>query len=606
MHDDLQDFQNLFDLRQGYPRPDFVRRDWLSLNGEWEFSFDEPVFDKKIIVPYCYQSKASGIGDTAQHDVVWYRRVFRPDAEKVGNCSTLLHFGAVDYEAEVWLNDKLVGRHEGGHTPFFFDITDFIAAGDNTIMLKACDRLNADKPRGKQSWIGRNFGCWYTPTTGIWQNVWIEYAGRNYLRRVKITPDLNNLQATCEVFISNNDETKVSLCATMACDGEERGAAGRWDSAAQRDGGGVMEFGTITFTCKEGYGKAVIAFPDMDLRRGELLWAPETPNLIDVEIHVQSDGCAAAQDVVLTYFGMREINAFNGKLMLNGSFYYQRLILDQGYWPDTLLTPPDAEAIIADIKLSKEMGFNGARKHQKIEDPRYYYWADRLGFLVWGELPSAYEFNDNAIGRSMGEMAQFVARDYNHPCIVAWVPINESWGVRNVKSDTQQQNYARALLYMIKALDRTRLVSVNDGWEQTEDTDFCTIHDYALFPSTITKYADMEGLLATFNDTRAIYADGCKYTGQPIIMSEYGGIAFADDAESGWGYFENAADEQAFLGRLEPITRFLINSGKFSGFCYTQLTDVMQEVNGLLREDRTPKIDTKKLSAIFGRPLMNP
>lgn len=318
-------------------------------------------------------------------------------------------------------------------------------------------------------------------------------------------------------------------------------------------------------------------------------------------VSVRVVGESGCSDEVETYFGLRSIESRNGCLTLNGDIYYQRLVLDQGYWPESLLTPPSDEAIRKDILLTKEMGFNGARKHQKIEDPRYYYWADKLGLLVWGELPSAYEFNDNAVKASSGELMEFVERDYNHPCIVAWVPVNESWGVRSVKADLQQQNYCRMLKFLLKSMDPIRLVSANDGWEQISETDICAIHDYALFPETAGKYDDMEKIFRTYAESRCIFADGNRYAGQPVMVTEYGGIAFEKEEDEGWGYYGRVKDEKQFMERLEPITEFLIRSGHFSGFCYTQLTDVMQEVNGLLTPDRKPKVSVKQLYDIFAK-----
>lgn len=565
--------------RPEYPRPDFMRKDWMNLNGEWQFSFDEPVFDRTIVVPFCYQSKMSGIGLEEDHDVVWYRRSFKADTDRLGGRRLLLKFGAVDTNAEVWINGIYAGSHKGGHTSFELDITELVKAGENEVTVKAVDYANADKPRGKQTWTGERFGCWYTPTTGIWQSVWLEYAGECYLKRIKITPDTARLSALCEVFLSCDCDTVVKLTAGI----EEKG----------------VSLGNHTVVCRHGYGKISLSFPDYDLRRNELLWSPEEPNLIDVTVQVLGEGGKA--DEVETYFGMRSIESRNGCLSLNHDIKYQRLVLDQGYWPESILTPPSDEAIIQDILLTKEMGFNGARKHQKIEDPRYYYWADKLGLLVWGELPSAYEFNDNAIEASSRELMEFVERDYNHPCIVTWVPVNESWGVRNIQADLQQQNYCRMLTYLLKAMDPTRLVSSNDGWEQVSDTDICAIHDYSLFPETEKKYDDMEQIFRTYAESRNIFAEGNSYQGQPVILTEYGGIAFEEEGEEGWGYYGKVKNEEEFMARLAPITEFLIRSGHFTGFCYTQLTDVMQEVNGLLTEDRKLKVSAERLKEIFSQ-----
>ena len=563
--------------REKYPRPDFIREDWQSLDGIWEFSFEKPVFDRKIVVPFCYQSQRSGIYDTTDYDTVWYRRSFTADGEKLKSRRLLLHFGAVDEEAQVWVNGKKAGTHQGGYIPFTLDVTDLVHDGENTLMVQATDRKNADKPRGKQTWTGSPFACWYTPVTGIWQSVWTEYAGTNPVCRVKITPNVQGRTARCECFLDFPKETRVTVRMEQKKD--------------------EIFLGQQEILCRDGYGRADFSFPCLGTMGQKLLWSPEFPNLIDVTVEAEGG------DRVFCYFGMREIRAERGRFLLNGADLFQRLVLDQGYWPDTLLTPPDGEALKRDIELTKAMGFNGVRKHQKIEDPRYYYWADKLGLLVWGELPSAYEFRDTAMKNSACELAGFVERDYNHPCIITWVPINESWGVENIVVGEQEQAYCRALLWMLKALDETRLVSANDGWEQISETDICAVHDYALFESTQDKYDDMEKAMAGAVQGRMLFAKGNRWTGQPVMMTEYGGIAFVDDKEENWGYFDKVKGQKEFLNRLEPINRFLIRSGKFAGFCYTQLTDVMQETNGLLTPERKPKVPLEKLKNTFGLPM---
>lgn len=574
--------------RPEFPRPDFVRNEWETLNGTWEFSFEEPVFDRQIQVPFCYQSSMSGIGETKDCKTVWYRRTVELKEEKLAGKRLLLKFGAVDSEAKVWVNGQYVGEHVGGYSAFEMDITPFVTSGENEIKVQVMDDTNSDKPRGKQSWTGEKFGCWYTPCTGIWQSVWLEYVGKVHLKRVKYTPDVSSLSVLCEVFVSDTEDTMVELTART-----------------QKDS---IFLGSQRLLCRHGYGKAVVTLPDYDIRRNELLWTPEEPNLIDVRVKVFSgdaSGAEVCEDEVETYFGMRSIEYVNGRILLNGSVFYQRLILDQGYWSESILTPPSDEAIKKDILLTKKMGFNGARKHQKIEDPRYYYWADRLGLVVWGELPSTYQFNDNAVEASARELVRFVERDYNHPCIVTWVPVNESWGVREVLDNAQQQDYCRMLTYLIRSLDPVRLVSSNDGWEQVSETDICAIHDYALFPETIQKYDDMEEICSGYSESRQLFAADNEYQGQPVILTEYGGIAFEKEEEEGWGYYRKVRNEEEFIQRLQPITEFLIRSGKFSGFCYTQLTDVMQEVNGLLHEDRTPKVSVEKLKEIFGAQMFD-
>lgn len=567
-----------------YPRPDFARKKWASLNGEWEFSFDTESFDRRILVPFVYQSKKSGIGLQEYHEVVWYRREFQVSDEEVRNGRLLLNFGAVDYEAVIFVNGSEAGRHQGGHTSFVVDITDFVQAGLNELKVKVRDGLETDKPRGKQNWLDEPFGCWYTPSTGIWQEVWLEHVPETYIKRVKITPDLDQYQALCEVFVSDLCPCRVSVSAVI--DSEMAGTE--------------YELGENSFLCQNGYGKCLIQFPDMDVARDRVVWSLEHPNLIYVQAKLA--GNTGAEDEVLTYFGMRSVSFRNNQFLLNGQGCLQRLVLDQGYWPDTLLTPPDTDAILEDIRLVKEMGFNGVRKHQKIEDPRFYYWADRLGLLVWGELPSCYMFNDNTVKNAANEMMDFIARDFNHPSIVTWVPINESWGVRGIRTQRQQQSFSDMMIFLIKSLDPTRSVSGNDGWEQTANTDILALHDYSFMPSTLHKYDDMEYVINTAGEGRVYLADGQAYRGQPVMLTEYGGIAFAESVD-GWGYYNKVRDEKEFLERLEPITAYLIKSEQFAGFCYTQLTDVMQEKNGLLYGDRTPKVPVEKLRRVFGKQI---
>lgn len=568
-------------IREQHPRPDFIRENWVSLDGEWEFSMGNNRFDRKIQVPYCYQSSKSGIGESRDYETVWYRKKISIDLERLNGKRLLLKFGAVDYQAYVYIDDQFVGSHEGGSTPFYFDITDYVTGDEAVITVKACDGLEADKPRGKQSWRGELFGCWYTPTTGIWQSVWLEYAGETYITKVKITPNVKEQSALCEIFISNNNPVSATIEASI-------------DSVSTKQ---HIWLGTQTILCTNGYGKCMIAFPDWDNRQHLILWSPEHPNLVDVDVRLENQN---SEDQISTYFGMRQTEFKHGTFFINDDTCYQRLILDQGYWPDTLLTPPDAEAIKKDILLTKEMGFNGARKHQKIEDPRYYYWADRLGLLVWGELPSCYCYTDRTVKRSINEMIEFLDRDFNHPCIITWVPVNESWGIRNVRNNLQQQSFSNMLIYLIKSMDPTRAVSGNDGWEQTEHTDIMAIHDYLLQPENLGKYDSLSDIIASKAENRALLANGQEYKGQPVMLTEYGGIAFAN-GEEGWGYYNKVRDEKEFLARLGPVTDFILQSGKFAGYCYTQLTDVMQEVNGLLYPDRTPKVSVEKLHEIFGK-----
>ena len=338
------------------------------------------------------------------------------------------------------------------------------------------------------------------------------------------------------------------------------------------------------------------------------VWTPEHPELYDAAVTLRREG--QELDRVTTYFGLRKIEVRDGKVYLNNCPLYQRLILDQGYWPDSLITPPSDEAIQEDIRLTLALGYNGARKHQKLEDPRYYYWADRMGLLVWGEIPSPYEFCEESINNLFETLSGFIRRDFNHPSIIAWVPLNESWGVRQIYTDLRQQALARMLYQTTKALDGTRMVSVNDGWEQVE-TDICALHDYAADGAVLADhFADRAEVEKHACDWRPCYARGVQPTGkEAFLVTEYGGIAFTNIGLQGdaggmesWGYHDKVESEEAFFERFQSVTDAIRAIPYCQGYCYTQLTDVMQEVNGLLTPDRKLKIDVKRFAALNRNP----
>ncbi|GIP54533.1 glycoside hydrolase family 2 protein [Paenibacillus vini] len=576
-------------LRNEYPRPQFVREEWMSLNGEWDFDYDDQGigereawyeeqhdFTSKIIVPFCYQSRLSGIGDTAFHDTVWYRKVFSvPEAYRKGRL--LLHFGAVDYEAKVWVNGKLVALHEGGHTPFHADITDVLAEGDNTVVVKAVDHSrDVTLPRGKQFWEEKSAGIFYTRTTGIWQSVWLEPVSDTYIGRIRLTPDIDVNDIALDVFLS----------------GYRPGALVGIKVAVTFNGEFVAE---DTFSFRHESASRRIHLEDFNDHGLGRWWTPEKPNLYDLELTLSVDGVVA--DTVSSYFGMRKISIEDGKLLLNNRTYFMKMVLDQGYFPEGILTAPSDDDLRRDVELTKEMGFNGARKHQKIEDPRYLYWADRLGLLVWGEMANAYQFSGPYVARITKEWIQAVERDYNHPCIVAWVPLNESWGVPNILVDKQQQQHALSLYHMTKSLDLTRPVISNDGWELV-NTDLVTVHDYEWRREVLTdRYATKEAALSAQPGNRWIMVPGFPYSGQPILATEFGGISFKKNEWEGWGY-SGAVNEEDFTERLRNVVEPMLQSPIIQGFCYTQFTDVEQEINGLLTYDRKPKLPLETIRAI--------
>ncbi len=563
--------------RNEYPRPQFVRDNWINLNGLWDFSFEEAAFDRQITVPYAYQTKLSGIDIQDFHDTVWYRRSFNVDEELSGK-RVLIHFGAVDYECDVWVNGAHVINHVGGHISFEADITDFIKKGENEIKLRVFDdTLDLELPRGKQFWEKTSSGIFYTRTTGIWQTVWLEIVNECYLSKVWMTPDLDNLALEVEYEIVGNEGAVLET--TISFEGIE---------VATHSVSSPRNKGVYKITIDQ---QALVKWHFQE----ELVWTPENPRLFDIVFKVVSDNKQI--DIVESYFGMRKVSIVDGKFMLNNRPYYQKLLLDQGYWEESLLTAPDDEAFVTDIRLAKEMGFNGVRKHQKIEDPRYLYHADKMGFIVWGEICAAYVYTRKYVKRITNEWVEEILRDYNHPCIFAWTPLNESWGVPNIMHEADEQSHSAAMVYITKSLDKTRPVISNDGWEHT-CTDILTIHDYESRKEILSdRYKSLESTLNSMPASRCLFAQGWSYSNQPVMVTEFGGISFKKGSWEGWGY-SNATSEEDFANRYYSVVSPILESPVIQGFCYTQITDVEQEINGLLTYDRKPKIDPEIIRAI--------
>ncbi|MGN7454588.1 glycoside hydrolase family 2 protein [Paenibacillus pasadenensis] len=577
--------------RAEHPRPQFYREAWINLNGEWEFQFDddgegeslgwqrgETELGRRIVVPFAPQSKLSGIAEPGFHDIVWYRRELELPEAFAGK-RILLHFGAVDYEASVWVNGALVVRHEGGHTPFRADITDALrAAGDGPqrLVVRAADySRDVTLPRGKQYWKEDSASIFYTRTTGIWQTVWLEAVEATRLDRIKLTPDIDADRIELRSWVKGPLPDGLTLRADISFEGEP--------------------VASDTFSVRRGEESRAIALGDFSDHGLGRWWSPEKPQLYDVALRLV-DGDGKTLDEVQSYFGMRKISVESGRLCLNNRPYFMRLVLDQGYFPDGNLTPPSDEAIRRDVELTKDMGFNGARKHQKLEDPRYLYWCDRLGLLVWGEAANAYAYSEEYVGRFTREWQESVERDYNHPCLVAWVPLNESWGVPNIAVDKRQQQHALAMYHLTKSLDATRPVVSNDGWEMVR-TDLFNIHDYEWRRGVLERrYATAESAVAASPAGRVLAVDGFPYEGQPILVTEFGGIAYKKSDWEGWGYSGASSDED-FAERLDNVISPLAG-GIVQGWCYTQLTDVEQEINGLLTYDRQPKLPLETIRAI--------
>jgi beta-galactosidase/beta-glucuronidase len=576
--------------KKEYPRPQFERAEWMNLNGEWNFKFDkenkgekekwyeESIFDKKIIVPFTYETKASGIGEEVFCPNVWYQKtVTIPNEYK--QKEIVLHFQAADYKTKLWVNGIFVGERKGGQIAFSFTITDYMIDTTNevNIVVKCEDSQSCFQPRGKQRWLDTSYECWYVQTTGIWQTVWLEFLNEAHIQAVKMTPDIDTESIEFEYEVSGDFDDSLVLNTSISFNGQQ---IKTFDLTVGRSNQAVT-----TNIASEFHHWRVVR------------WSPESPNLYDVEFTLFKNG--EVIDQVKSYFGMRKISIENGNVLLNNIPIYQKLLLDQGYWVESHLTPPSEEAILEDIDKTLEMGFNGVRKHMKVEDQRYLYWADKKGLLVWSEMAATYEFSDEAVQNFTEEWIEVVKQQYNHPCIITWTPFNESWGVKNIYTDRKQQKFTEGIYHLTKAIDSMRPVIVNDGWEHTV-SDIITLHDYVEYGDEfLTRYENKDRVVnneIAFNKSKHAMALGYEYKGQPIIISEYGGIAF--NSEKGWGYGNQVKSEKEFLSRYESITQGIKDTPYISGFCYTQITDVQQEINGLLNEDRTPKIDLTKIREI--------
>jgi beta-galactosidase/beta-glucuronidase len=584
----------------GYPRPQLRRKRWFSLNGAWRFTFDDELrfriptdvttWAQQIEVPFAPESKRSGIHDTGFHRACWYEREFdlkqaplSPDQVPIER--TLLHFGAVDYQAQVWVNDEFVVEHEGGHTPFAADITYALREGDRQrITVRVLDDpFDLEKPRGKQDWRLEPHAIWYPRTTGIWQTVWLERVADAHLVSLRWTPNLERWEIALHALTAGSISDDLRLSVTLRVG----------TTVLARDEYGVVH--------QEVHRRIGLSDPGVDDFRNELLWSPERPTLIEADLKLKLNG--AVVDEVSSYTALRSISTQREKILLNGRSYALRLVLDQGYWADTLMTAPSDDALRRDVQLTKEMGFNGARKHQKIEDPRYLYWADVLGLLVCEEMPSAYRFTTRAINRMLREWTEVIARDRSHPCIIVWVPFNESWGVPDLNLVPAARDAVAALYHITRTLDPTRLVIGNDGWESSA-TDIIGIHDYdsdvAHFRARYGPEVKPQELVdRRWAAGRILTLDGFPHRGQPICLTEFGGIARlqSDAALTGeWGY-TIAHDAADFEQRITSLIEVVRTTAMFSGFCYTQFADTFQESNGLLTADRNAKIPIDKISA---------
>ena len=562
-----------------YPRPQFERKEWRNLNGEWTCAFDfsrsgteknwqkAAGFEKRITVPFCPESRLSGIGFTDFIEVIWYHRKIEIPAEWSGR-KILLHFGGVDYQCVVYLDGNEVGRHTG-LSSFTVDLTVRAEAGKtHDLVVKAEDFLRGGlQPFGKQAPFLHSAGCSYTRTTGIWQTVWMEAVAKDGLKSATVRPDIDQEQLTVmpEFYQESDNTLEITL----------------------KDGNKTVAQKRVSCS-----NSACVVLPVKKMK----LWSPESPFLYDLTYRI-TDKQGNLVDEVKSYAGMRKVHTDNGIFYLNNQPYFQCLVLDQGYYPDGIWTAPTDDALKNDILLGKNAGFNGARLHQKVFEERYYYWADKLGYLTWGESASwVMDINDElAVRNYIGEWTEVVARDRNHPSLVIWTPFNETWGSR----EGVYPRLIRDIYHITKAIDPTRPVNDASGDDHIL-TDIWSVHNYEQDGKRLAEQLEFkEGKEPYRNSRDKIFL--AVYEGQPYMVDEFGGIGWmsAEERKNSWGYGNIPQTPEEFYTRLESQVKALKDAKHVMGFCYTQLTDVEQEKNGIYYYNRTPKLDMKRIKAIF-------
>ena len=561
--------------RPEHPQPQMERSAWRSLNGAWQFAFDfgrsgldrhferRDALDTTITVPFCPESVLSGVHYTDFIPAVWYARAFTLTPEELSG-RVLLHFGAVDYEAHVFVNGEPAGTHRGGYTSFCFDITDLCRAGENRLSVYAEDDNRSGKqPHGKQCESFDSQGCDYTRTTGIWQTVWLEFVPETYIQSVQ--------------YYSNITEGTLLVQAKLC-------GAGTFTVKASFEG---RPCGEASASAENGF--AAVTLPLSELH----LWDVGRGNLYDLTLTFGGDS-------VKSYAGMREVRIEGRSVLLNGRPVFQRLVLDQGFYPDGIYTAPDDSALVRDIELSLAAGFNGARLHQKVFEPRFLYHCDRLGYLAWGEMANwGLDYSDPAaLEAFLGEWLDAVDRDFNHPSIVGWCPFNETWD----REGRRQLDSLLAMVYRVtKQLDPTRPCIDTSGNFHVV-TDIYDVHDYEQDPASFAAHYEAFRTGGAFYDAQAARQ---QYDGKkPMFVSEYGGIKWnpQGDVEKAWGYGDGPATEEAFIERYRGLTEALLSNPNMFGFCYTQLYDVEQETNGLYTYSREPKFDMAVFHAINTQP----
>lgn len=533
--------------RLRFPNPLFIREDFALLNGEWAFKTEQnSAYDKVIQVPFTYETALSGIGDQSAREYVSYEREVEI---KDHNGRILLHFEAVDYEAVVYINDKELKHHVGGYTAFAVDITDNVKTGTNVVRVDVFDSMDKQQLRGKQRSRKESYECWYVQNTGIWKNVWMEYTGSTYLVSSYFTGDAEG-NVNYELCLSDDCDVEISIDGKIINTTSE---------------GGVVS-GTFV------WDKPV-------------LWDIDSPRLYEIEILVHGSVC----DKVNTYMAFRSVAVDKDKILVNGNEIYLKMILHQGYYENSSVTPPSTDILEKDVKLIKSCGFNGIRMHQKIETFAFYYLCDALGVYVWGEIPSAYEFGERMMKEFHRDALQIVEQLKGFPSIITYVVFNESWGIFGVRDRKDIQAYTEKMLKEIRKADATRLININDGWHQLPG-DLLSLHDYEQNADVFYEEYKNKDYVVTdkiINGLGKAFSEGYCYEGQPMLISEFGGVAAKCD--DGWGYGEKANNKEEAMNRIRNLMDAVKKLPYISGYCYTQYTDVEQETNGLFTINRTPK-----------------
>lgn len=562
-----------------HPNPQFERREWQSLNGKWDFGFmkakhaftfsaDNKYAEKirkkkdypyKINVPFCIESELSGIGYTGFVNAVWYRR--KINIKKIKK-NIILHIGAADYLTTVLVNGKCAGRHTGGYTSFSFDITKLLKYGENELFILCEDNVRDSLvPSGKQSERKDSYACSYTRTTGIWQSVYLEFLPKNHIKSFKIYPD------------------EEQCCATISF---ELFGKGRLSCEAYFDGRKVGEK-----TLRNASGNCMIRL-DLSERH---LWEAGKGDLYRLKFKF-------SEDTVYSYFGLRTVRLEGHKFMINGKSVFQRLVLDQGYYKKGIYTARNDDELKKDIALALSLGFNGARLHQKVFDPRFLYYCDLYGYLVWGEYANwGLDYSSpESLAVFLPQWLEAVGRDFNHPSIIGWCPFNETWDYRGKK---QYDPLLKNIYDVTKLADPTRPCIDTSGNFHVK-TDIYDVHDYRCnadeFKNSYDRLA-VDGTL--YEHVLKDHPGRQKYNGEPVFISEYGGIKWeADKSTKAWGYGDDVKSEEEFAARFAGLTYAITANPEILGFCYTQLYDVEQEQNGLFTYERQAKFTNKTYEKI--------